>query len=113
MAIHRYGLLILIAATLASRFAAQENPGDDFYAYANAAWLKAATIPAGKERWGARDELEAQARLRIAALLDAAASAKPGSPERKVADYRAAYLNEAASEAQGVGPPRPAPGPVG
>jgi predicted metalloendopeptidase len=107
MAIHRYGLLILIAATLASRFAAQENPGDDFYAYANAAWLKAATIPAGKERWGARDELEAQARLRIAALLDAAASAKPGSPERKVADYRAAYLNEAAIEAKGLASLRP------
>ena len=33
-------------------------PGDDFFAYANGGWLKATAIPAGKERWGGRDELE-------------------------------------------------------
>src|SRR5881394_3489560 len=37
-------------------------PGDDFFAYANGAWLKATALPAGKPRWGARDELEEQAR---------------------------------------------------
>jgi len=82
-------------------------PGDDFYAYANGAWLKATTIPADKERWGARDELQEQARRRIAALLDDAGTAPAGSTARKVADFRAAYLNEVAIEARGLASLRP------
>jgi hypothetical protein len=65
-------------------------PGDDFFAYANADWLEATAIPAGKDRWGARDELEELARRRIAELLDAAAAAPAGSEARKVADFRGA-----------------------
>lgn len=83
------------------------NPGDDFFAYANGAWLKATALPAGKPRWGARDELEALARRRIAELLDAASSAPAGSAARKVADFRAAYLNEAAIEARGLASLKP------
>jgi putative endopeptidase len=82
-------------------------PGDDFFAYANGAWLKAAAIPAGKQRWGARDELEAQARRRIAELLDNAGAAPAGSTAHKVADFRAAYLNEAAIESKGLAPLKP------
>jgi len=79
-------------------------PGDDFFAYANGGWLKATTIPAGKQRWGVRDELEALARHRVAELLDAASAAPAGSAAHKVADFRAAYLNEAAIEARGLAP---------
>src|SRR4051794_23218091 len=50
-------------------------PGDDFFGYANGGWLKTATLPEGKARWGARDELEEQARRRIVELLDAAVAA--------------------------------------
>jgi len=82
-------------------------PGDDFFAYANGAWLKTAAIPSDKQRWGARDELEAQARRRIAELLDNAAAAPAGSAAHKVADFRAAYLNEAAIEAKGLAPLKP------
>jgi len=78
------------------------TPGDDFFAYANGGWLKATAIPAGREQWGARDELKEQARLRMAALLDGAGGAPAGSAARKVADFRAAYLNEAAIEARGL-----------
>lgn len=78
------------------------RPGDDFYAYANGAWLEATTIPAGKERWGARDEIGILVRGRIARLLDDARTAPPGSDARKVADFRAAYLNEAAIESKGL-----------
>jgi predicted metalloendopeptidase len=77
-------------------------PGDDFFAYANGAWLKATALPAGKERWGARDELEELARRRITKLLDAASAAPAGSAARKVADFHSAYLNEAAIEARGL-----------
>ena len=58
-------------------------------------------------RWGARDELEEQARRRIAALLDDASAAPAGSAARKVADFRAAYLNEAAIEARGLASLKP------
>src|SRR5450755_2057081 len=48
------------------------KPGDDFFAYANGGWLKATAMPAGKERWGARDQLEEMTRRRIAELLETA-----------------------------------------
>ena len=83
------------------------SPGDDFYAYANGDWLASTTIPAGKERWGTRDELEQQARRRVAALLDDASKAPAGTEARKVADFRTAYLNEAAIEAKGLAPLAP------
>src|SRR4051794_33215999 len=54
------------------------TPGDDFFGYANGEWLKAAALPAGKQRWGARDELEEKARRRIAELLDNAGAAPAG-----------------------------------
>ena len=81
---------------------ASVSPGDDFYAYANAAWLAATALPPDTPRWGARDELEALARGRIAALLSEGAAAPAGTPARKVADFHAAYLNEAAIEARGL-----------
>jgi putative endopeptidase len=92
---------------LESTVDASITPGDDFFAYANGDWLKATAIPAGKQRWGARDELEELSRRRIAALLDAAVAAPAGSTARKVADFRAAYLNEAAIEASGLAPLKP------
>src|SRR3954454_2118767 len=100
--------LAVLAAALVFPCVAQTTadtnikPGDDFFAYANASWLKTAAIPAGKERWGARDELEDLTRRRIATLLDAAGSAPAGSAARKVADFRTAYLNESAIEAKGL-----------
>src|SRR3954452_8472284 len=92
---------------LESTVDASITPGDDFFAYANGDWLKATVIPAGKSRWGARDELEEQARRRIAELLDNAGAAPAGSAAHKVADFRAAYLNEAAIEVRGLASLKP------
>jgi putative endopeptidase len=79
-------------------------PGDDFFAYANGAWLKANEIPAGKARWDARSEISEVTRQRVASLLVDAGAAPAGSTARKVADFQAAYLNEAAIEAKGIAP---------
>jgi len=92
---------------LESTVDASITPGDDFFAYANGAWLKATAIPAGSPRWGTRDELEAQARQRIAVLLDTAGAVRASSAARKVADFRAAYVNEAAIEARGLASLKP------
>ena len=83
------------------------RPGDDFFAYANGSWLKATPIPAGKLRWGARDEINELVRQHVAKLVDDARTAPPGSYARKVADFSAAYLNEAAIDAKGIAPLKP------
>jgi predicted metalloendopeptidase len=80
------------------------KPGDDFFAYANGAWLKATEIPKGKERWGTGNEMNEVARQRLTKLFDETRNAPPGSSARKIADFRAAWLNETAIEARGRAP---------
>ena len=83
------------------------KPGDDFFAYANGAWLKAAVIPAGRNRWTVRDEINAATRRQVAAILDDAKTSPPGSLARKVADFRSAFANQSAIEAKGLAPLAP------
>jgi putative endopeptidase len=78
------------------------QPGDDFFAWANGGWLKATEIPPAKDRWSARSEIDALTRQQIAKLIEDGSSAPVGSDARKVADFRAAYSNEAAIESQGL-----------
>src|SRR5262245_28646658 len=78
------------------------KPGNDLFGYANGAWLRAATIPAGRDRWTVRDEINERTRRQVATILDDARSAHPGSLARKVADFRSAYLDEAAIEERDV-----------
>jgi predicted metalloendopeptidase len=84
------------------------RPGDDFFAYANGEWLHSTPIPAGMERWGARNEIDQRTRQRIVQLLDDAATAPPGSNQRRIADFRAAWLDDATIEAHGIEPLRSA-----
>ncbi len=83
------------------------KPGDDFFTYANGAWLRTAVIPAGKERWAVRDEINERTRRQIATLLDDARTSQAGSLARKVADFRSAFLNESAIETKGLAPLAP------
>lgn len=83
------------------------QPGDDFFAYANGSWLANSEIPAGKERRSARTEIVELTRQQITTLLDSASAASAGTDARKVADFRAAYLNEAAIESAGLAPLMP------
>jgi putative endopeptidase len=83
------------------------QPGDDFFAYANGSWLQATEIPAGKDRWNARNEISELTRQQVAKLVDDAGAEPEGSTARKVADFRVAYLNEAAIEARGIAPLKP------
>jgi predicted metalloendopeptidase len=83
------------------------KPGDDFFAFANGGWLRSTEIPAGRESWSARTEIGQLTSRQISKLLDDAATRPAGSLARKVADFRSAYLNEAAIEARGIAPLRP------
>jgi putative endopeptidase len=85
-------------------------PGDDFFSYANGNWYRSTEIPPDRVMWGAAGELDERVRGQTRQLLEAAASssAEPGTLERKVGDFYASALDEAAMEAKGLTPLRPA-----
>jgi putative endopeptidase len=87
--------------------AADVAPGDNFFAYANGGWLKVTEIPDGRGKWDSRAEIAQVVRQQISALLDEANAAPAGSDARKVADFRAAWLNRAAIDARGMAPLKP------
>jgi predicted metalloendopeptidase len=82
------------------------KPGDDFYRYANEAWLKANTIPAGQSSFDTRAMLAEKTSQRVRDLIENAASAHAtkGSIEQKVGDYYSSFVDEDAIEAKGLPP---------
>jgi len=81
-------------------------PGDDFFRYANGAWLKATEIPSDRGSFGVTDVLYDQSLQRTKALLEDAAGGKAaaGSDERKAGDYYATFMDEATIEKRGLSP---------
>ena len=92
-------LLIPIAAVSVSAVAAHADtphgvdltaidksavPGDDFYAYANGAWMKRTAIPADQARWGSFNILNRNARQRTRALIEDAGKATRGRRNTQV-----------------------------
>jgi putative endopeptidase len=86
------------------------TPGDDFFRYADGTWLKNTEIPADRASYGVFDVLAEQAEQRTKGLLEAAASgnAAAGSDERKIGDYYASFMDEAAIDKRGLTPLEPA-----
>jgi len=84
-------------------------PGDDFSAYANGGWLKATPIPADKSSYGIDPILADLTRKRTLELIDDASKASsPASVDvRKVGDFYASFMDEAAIESKGVSPLKP------
>ena len=85
------------------------KPGDDFYAYANGTWLARTEIPADRSTWGTGAMVAEVTDKRVADLVqDAAFHATTGSDARKVGDFYASYMDEAAIESKGLAPLGPA-----
>jgi endothelin-converting enzyme/putative endopeptidase len=83
------------------------KPGDDFWRYAEGTWLRTKTIPDDKARAGYNYELPDEAEKQVRAIVDGA-GAHPASPvARQVADYYAAWMDEAGVEARGLAPLKP------
>ena len=84
-------------------------PGDDFFAYANGAWLKATEIPPDRSSTGVSDMLTELTARRTADLIAEAARTpgRPGSELRKIGDTYATFMDEAAIEAKGLAPLQP------
>jgi putative endopeptidase len=74
-------------------------PGDDFFRYANGAWLKATEIPADRSNYGTGATLvELNTKRTVALIKDAAARAAAGSEARKIGDYYTSFMDEARIE---------------
>jgi putative endopeptidase len=85
------------------------QPGDDFYAHANGGWIKTHDIPPDRAAYGTGAIVEELTAKRTAALIaEAARDAAGGSDARKIGDYYASYLDEAAIAARGAAPLGPA-----
>ncbi len=86
------------------------KPCDDFYQFANGGWLKRATIPADKARFGSFEELADRNRDALHAILEETSKRsdwKKGSLEQKVGDFYAAGMDSAAIEKLGAAPLKP------
>ena len=95
------------------------KPGDNFYLYANGAWIKKTPIPASKTRWGSFDALAEESSQALKGLLELAAVDLNELPENKkngttrsdlmkrVGDYYASAMDSAAIEKLGYKPIKP------
>src|SRR5262245_11825411 len=82
------------------------DPGNDFFHYANGAWLANTQIPADRPRWGTFDLLRDKSDRDQSAIIEevAAAGGAAGTIQQKIADYYNSYLNQDAIDALGIAP---------
>ena len=85
------------------------KPGNNFYLYANGAYVARTTIPADRAAVGLFTTLFDESRNNVAAIVKEAAgsSAPAGSSERKIADLYASYMDEKTIDARGMKPLQP------
>ena len=85
------------------------KPGDDFFRFANGAWLKRTEIPPDRGGVGVFTGLADTANKRMAGLIEEFSKSKApaGSNARKIADLYNSYMDEAAVESKGLAPIQP------
>ena len=86
------------------------RPGDDFFGYANGAWLKRAEIPGDKPGVTLRLMMTDSTNARLHAMLDSAAAKAPHEPtdlEGKVGAYYKAFMDSTHVETLGATPLAP------
>jgi putative endopeptidase len=86
------------------------QPGADFFAYANGAWIKATEIPPDRSNYGTDAILAELTTQRTVELIQNAAKTKgpANSDERKIGNYYASFMDEAGIEKKGLTPLQPA-----
>ena len=85
------------------------KPGDDFYLYANGAWIARKEIPADRSGINVFSDLDDLSEKRTSSLIEEAAKANaPANSEAgKIAALYNSYMDEAGIEATGIAPLRP------
>ena len=80
------------------------RPGENFYTFANGNWDRATQIPADRSNYGMFTVLDDLSSQRTRAIVEEA-MATPGS---RIGDFYASFMDEAAVNAAGIAPLRPA-----
>jgi putative endopeptidase len=82
------------------------KPGDDFFAYASGGWYDSFEIPPDRASFGVFNQLDELSKQRVRELIEQAAASQPsaGTAAQKIGDYYAAFMDEAAIEANGLAP---------
>lgn len=83
------------------------RPQDDFFRYANGAWLDSNDIPASKSSWGSFNILAENNRDNLRKIVEAAAndtSAEAGSITKKVGDFYKSGMDSLKAEELGISP---------
>src|SRR5437868_12197595 len=78
-------------------------PGDDFFEYANGAWIKNNQIPNDKSRYGMFNVLDDLSRERTRTIIDEQSK----DPDSRIGNAYASFMDEAAIEAKGLTPLNP------
>jgi putative endopeptidase len=80
------------------------KPGDDFYTYANGAWLARTEIPADRVSMSGFSMLADIVNKRVAAIIEEVAKSNPapGTEKAKIADLYASYMDEKSIDAHGL-----------
>lgn len=85
-------------------------PGQDFFLYANGAWIARTPIPADRSSIGTFRTVQDRTDRRVRRIIEDAAAGRAGkdADARKVGDYFAAFMDAATIEKNGAAPLRPA-----
>ncbi len=85
------------------------KPGDNFFLYANGAWIERTQIPPDRAGMNVFSVLNDISRKQVAAIVEEAAKSNgpAGSGTRKIADLYDSFMNESAIEAKGLSPLKP------
>jgi putative endopeptidase len=85
------------------------QPGDDFDNYANGAWRAQAVIPEDRSSIGVGFDVFQKAEKRNAELVQGIGKTHPaaGTDARRIADYYAAYMDQAGIDKRGIAPLQP------
>ena len=119
LACRLFATLLLAAAALPSQAQTETHgialanmdpsvqPGDNFYLYANGAWVKRTEIPSDRTGVSGFSQLDDISSRRVAGIV-ADAQKSPATPDgKRIADLYASYMDEATIEAHALAPLAP------
>ncbi|MGV8970033.1 MAG: M13 family metallopeptidase [Microbacteriaceae bacterium] len=80
------------------------RPQDDLFRHVNGAWIARTDIPSDKARYGSFYLLAEESEKAVRSIIDEAATAQPGTEERKFGDLYASFMDEESVEKLGATP---------